>query len=72
MAATAEETLFEKIVAGKIPSTKVYEDEVVYAFRDVSPAAPTHIILVPKVKGRLDQLQHATKDDRATLGHLLW
>ena len=40
--------LFCKIIAGEIPSTKVYEDECVYAFRDINPQAPTHILVVPK------------------------
>ena len=40
--------LFCKIIAGQIPSTKVYEDETVYAFRDIAPQAPTHILVVPK------------------------
>ena len=40
--------LFCKIVAGEIPSTKVYEDELVYAFRDIAPQAPTHILVIPK------------------------
>ena len=40
--------LFCKIIAGEIPSTKVYEDELVYAFRDIAPQAPTHILVVPK------------------------
>jgi len=65
-------TLFERIVAGSIPSAKVYEDEVVYAFRDIAPCAPSHIIIVPKVLGGLTQLQRATPADKATLGHLLW
>ena len=41
--------LFCKIAAGEIPSTKVYEDETVFAFRDINPQAPTHILVVPKV-----------------------
>ena len=41
--------LFCKIVAGEIPSTKVYEDELVFAFRDIAPQAPTHILVIPKV-----------------------
>ena len=41
--------LFCKIIAGDIPSAKVYEDEMVYAFRDIAPMAPTHILIVPKV-----------------------
>ena len=40
--------LFCKIVAGDIPSTKVYEDEKVLAFRDIAPQAPTHILVIPK------------------------
>ena len=41
--------LFCKIVAGEIPSTKVYEDDLVFAFRDIAPQAPTHILVIPKV-----------------------
>ena len=40
--------LFCKIVAGDIPSTKVYEDETVLAFRDIAPQAPTHVLVIPK------------------------
>ena len=40
--------LFCKIIAGEIPSTKVYEDETVLAFRDIAPQAPTHVLVVPK------------------------
>ena len=40
--------LFCKIIAGSIPSTKVYEDETILAFRDIAPQAPTHILVVPK------------------------
>ena len=40
--------LFCRIVAGEIPSTKVYEDELVLAFRDIAPQAPTHILVIPK------------------------
>lgn len=40
--------LFCKIIAGEIPSTKVYEDEYVYAFRDIAPQAPCHILVIPK------------------------
>jgi len=43
-----ENCLFCKIIAGEIPSSKVYEDEFVYAFRDINPQAPTHILVVPK------------------------
>lgn len=40
--------LFCSIVSGEIPSTKVYEDEWVYAFKDIDPQAPVHIVLIPK------------------------
>ncbi|MBR6107229.1 MAG: histidine triad nucleotide-binding protein [Oscillospiraceae bacterium] len=40
--------LFCKIIAGEIPSTKVYEDEFVYAFKDINPIAPVHVLFIPK------------------------
>ncbi|MBE6915972.1 MAG: histidine triad nucleotide-binding protein [Ruminococcaceae bacterium] len=40
--------IFCKIIAGEIPSTKVYEDDVCLAFRDIAPQAPTHILVIPK------------------------
>lgn len=43
-----KDCLFCKIIAGEIPSGKVYEDELVYAFRDINPQAPTHVLVVPK------------------------
>ena len=44
-----ENCLFCKIIKGDIPSAKVYEDEYCYAFRDINPQAPTHILLIPKM-----------------------
>ncbi len=44
-----EDCLFCKIIAGEIPSQKVYEDEMVYAFSDIAPQAPEHIIIIPKI-----------------------
>ena len=43
-----ENCLFCKILAGEIPSSKVYEDEYVFAFRDINPQAPVHVLVVPK------------------------
>lgn len=40
--------IFCKIINGEIPSNKVYEDELIYAFRDINPAAPVHILIIPK------------------------
>ena len=48
-----EETLFDKIIRKEIPSTVVYEDEKALAFRDIAPTAPTHIVLIPKVRDTL-------------------
>ncbi|POK95853.1 purine nucleoside phosphoramidase [Klebsiella pneumoniae] len=45
----AEETIFSKIIRREIPSDIVYQDELVTAFRDISPQAPTHILIVPNV-----------------------
>ena len=65
-------TIFDKILDKSIPSKVVYEDEQCYAFRDINPCAPTHILVIPKQRGRLSQLQHATEEDKPLLGHLLW
>ena len=43
-----EDTIFDKILSGDIPSDKVYEDEDVLAFRDVNPQAPVHVLVIPK------------------------
>ena len=58
-----------QILAGEIPSTKVYEDATTYAFRDVKPQAPTHILIIPKE--HLESLNDASQSDEALLGHLL-
>lgn len=43
-----EECLFCKIIKGEVPSTKIYENEYVYAFKDIHPAAPVHVLVIPK------------------------
>lgn len=60
--------LFCKIIAGEIPSTKVYEDETVFAFRDIAPMAPTHILVVPKV--HIDSCNGVTADNSAVVAHI--
>ena len=45
----AEETIFSKIIRREIPADVVYQDELVTAFRDIAPKAPTHILIIPKV-----------------------
>ena len=56
--------LFCKIIAGDIPSAKVYEDEKVYAFRDIAPQAPVHVLVIPKKHvssvAAIDELDDAT------------
>jgi histidine triad (HIT) family protein len=43
-----DNNIFARVLRGEIPSTKVYEDEFAYAFPDINPAAPTHILVIPK------------------------
>ncbi len=62
-------TIFEKIIAREIPSKIVYEDDLVAAFHDVSPQAPTHILIVPKKP--VPRVAAATAADQQLLGHLL-
>ena len=60
--------LFCKIIAGEIPSTKVYEDETVYAFRDIAPQAPTHILVVPKA--HIADCNGITAENSAVIAHI--
>jgi histidine triad (HIT) family protein len=60
--------LFCRIAAGEIPSAKVYEDELVYAFRDIAPQAPVHVLIIPKK--HIESAQALTKEDDALLCHM--
>lgn len=60
--------LFCKIIAGDIPSTKVYEDETVFAFRDINPQAPTHILVIPKT--HISSCNGVTADNSAVVAHI--
>jgi histidine triad (HIT) family protein len=62
-------TLFEKIIARQIPADIVYEDDLVLAFRDINPKAPTHVLIVPKKP--VVRIGDATAADEKLLGHLL-
>ena len=62
-------TSFEKIIAREIPADILHEDELCVAFRDVSPKAPTHILVVPKKP--LSRIAEAGAGDESLLGHLL-
>ena len=60
--------LFCKIIAGEIPSTKVYEDDSVFAFRDIAPQAPTHILVIPKA--HISGCDGVTMDNSAVVAHI--
>ena len=60
--------LFCKIIAGEIPSKKVYEDALCYAFYDIDPQAPTHFLVVPKK--HITSAAALTEEDGALLGHI--
>ncbi len=62
------ECIFCKIITGDIPSTNVFHDEQVTAFRDLNPAAPTHILLVPNK--HIDSINMLTNNDEQLMGHL--
>ena len=63
-----ENCLFCKIIAGDIPSTKVYEDDLVLAFRDIAPMAPTHILVIPKV--HIPSVDGITAENSAVVAHI--
>ena len=64
-----ENCLFCKIAAGVIPSTKVYEDESVLAFRDIAPQAPTHILVIPKA--HISGMSEVSAENAALVAHCL-
>jgi histidine triad (HIT) family protein len=61
--------IFCKIIAGEIPSNKVYEDEEILAFRDINPVAPVHVLFIPKK--HFANLGEAAPEDQALLGKML-
>ena len=65
----SDDCLFCKIVAGEIPSKKIHEDDETFAFHDISPQAPVHVLLVPK--RHISSLDDADDGDRALLGGIL-
>ncbi len=65
----AEDTIFAKILRGEIPSEEVYADDEFYAFRDISPAAPTHVLIIPRKP--IERISDATAEDAALLGRML-
>ncbi|MBP0020225.1 MAG: histidine triad nucleotide-binding protein [Cyanobacteria bacterium SBLK] len=63
------ETIFSKIIRREIPADIVYEDDLCLAFKDISPQAPTHILVIPKKP--IPRLSDATSNDHVLMGHLL-
>ncbi|MDX1950899.1 MAG: histidine triad nucleotide-binding protein [Verrucomicrobiota bacterium] len=61
-------TLFERLIAREIPAQIVYEDELVFAFHDIKPVAPVHILIIPKQV--IPRIGEAALSDRELLGHL--
>ncbi|MEZ4466577.1 MAG: histidine triad nucleotide-binding protein [bacterium] len=62
-------TIFKRILDGEIPADVVYEDDRCLAFRDIHPAAPTHILVIPRKE--IARVDAAEAEDEALLGHLL-
>ena len=65
----AEKTIFGKILSGEIPCNEVYSDSLCFAFRDIEPQAPSHILVIPRKP--IKNLIEAEQDDEKLLGHLL-
>ena len=64
-----KDCLFCNIIKGDIPSTKVYEDDLCFAFRDIAPQAPTHILVIPKM--HIPSAAAVTAENAAVVSHLL-
>lgn len=65
----SEDTIFGKIIRKEIPADIVHEDDLCLAFRDITPQAPTHILVIPKKP--IPKLAAAGADDKELLGHML-
>ena len=63
-----ENCVFCKIIKGEIPSEKVYEDEEILAFKDIDPAAPIHILVIPKK--HIENLLEVKEEDAYLIGHI--
>lgn len=61
--------LFCKIIAGDIPSNKVFEDELIYVFKDINPKAAVHLLVIPKT--HIDSLEQLTDEHQSLIGHIM-
>ena len=64
----SDKTIFKKIIDREIPADIVYEDDLCLAFNDISPQAPTHVLLIPKKE--IPTVNDLTEDDQQLMGHL--
>ena len=64
-----DDCLFCKIVSGAIPSAKVYEDDLVYAFKDIAPVAPVHVLIIPK-EHVMSGLSDITEENSSIIAHI--
>ena len=63
-----EDCIFCKIIKDEIPSTKIYEDDEILAFKDINPAAPIHILVIPKK--HIESLAHMKPGDEVVIGKI--
>jgi len=61
--------LFCKIVAGDIPSSKVYEDDLIFVFKDIAPKAEVHLLVIPKI--HIESLDELTQEQQALIAHMM-
>jgi histidine triad (HIT) family protein len=62
--------IFDKIIAGEIPAKKAYEDDFVFAFHDIHPIAPVHVLIIPKK--HIESVNDMEEADIETMGHLIF
>lgn len=65
-----ENCIFCKILKGEIPSEKVYEDEKVYAFKDINPEAPVHVLIIPKK--HISSANELTEENKEVIGDVYY
>jgi histidine triad (HIT) family protein len=63
-----KDCIFCKIISGEIPSKKVYEDDKVFAFEDINPEAPVHLLIIPKT--HIDSINELSENDKELIGHI--
>lgn len=66
----SEKSLFERIIDREIPAQFVHEDEHCVAIRDINPAAPQHLLVIPRKP--IDRIQNMDSSDKQLVGHLFW